>query len=581
MPDASSVLSESQTRGLWRYLRYLGASPREAAALSERVPQDLADRPDWGDEAGRLALLLEEGRKVLLAGMQAQGRKAPFKSLEEAEADWEAFAGADGGETRLDELREGLGELESAAQRTIELRYRRRCSRAQIGRRLGQPVEEIDPLLRGAESRLRQVLFPGLSDETRTGRDRILDLALREVLYEQPDPFPEVQRITKPTGPPSGMAPALTPARAKAKATDPFFNDPFANDPLEVSSSGEVEPPPPPNEGPDPFKDVRGPRNFPQIAHYRIDGEIAKGNMGVVYRAYDPKLGRSVAIKMMLASRETDPGLRRRFQNEARALARLNHPNVVRVHDCGEHQGSPYIVMALIEGESLQDRLDRKGRLSGKVAAKFGRALADALIHVHRQDVLHRDIKPLNVLVDRDERALLTDFGLAKDMAHNPHRTSVGIGTPGYWPPEQAYKDAGPIGPHSDIYGVGATMYALLTGHPPYGVGSTGQILARMKDPIRPPSEVAQGIDPAIEAIVLKCLARRPEDRYGSAGELRAALELYQRNPDRVPLGANSSPSVPTLGEGEGGDKLLWGLVAGLVGLSAVLLTIAVWLLLS
>ena len=551
-------------RGLSRYLRYLGASPLEAARLADRL---IAARdPQLPLSGAAEDPLRKEARQTLLSKLQELGRAPAFKSLEEAERDWLLFAGDDGGETRLNQLRESLGDLETGAARVVELRYRRRCSRAQITRRLGLGEDEVDPLLRGAEATLRAVAFPGDSDDA-PGRERILDLALREVLYEDPDPFPEVRRIQRapaaPSNPegmlsetgripieplvlpigegagagepaagePAAVAPA-GPAALPAPKSDPFANNPFEDDPLAVSSSDDVP------HGPDPFAKVKAPRMFPQIAHYRIDGVIAKGNMGVVYRGTDDKLGRSVAIKMMLADRETDPGLRVRFNNEAQALARLNHPNIVRVHDCGEHEGSPYIVMALIEGESLQDRLDREGQFVSRDAARIGRGLADALIHVHRNDVLHRDIKPLNVLLDKEQRPLLTDFGLAKDMAKNPHMTSIGIGTPGYWPPEQAFRDVGPLGPHSDIYGLGATLYALLTGQPPYGVGSTGQILTRMKRPLPAPSELREGVDPGLEAIVLKSLQRKPEDRYGTAGELRAALDLYIRNPERVPLGA-------------------------------------------
>ncbi|MBL4848514.1 MAG: protein kinase [Planctomycetes bacterium] len=556
-------------RGLSRYLRYLGASPPEAASLADRF---IADR----DPSQPLSNAPEDPlrRKVrtgILSSLQEKGRPPPFKSLEQAEQDWLLFAGPDGGEGRLVQLREALGNLEVAAARTIEFRYRRRCSRAQITRRLGLADGEINPLLRGAEATLRAILFPGAVDEERSGRERILDLALREVLYENPEPFPEVRSAEKPTKRPTvGRLAPPNDASPLKTTSDPFANDPF-EDPLAVSSAdadlGGVA-------GPDPFAKSKGPRRFPQIAHYRIDGVIAKGNMGVVYRGTDDNLGRSVAIKMMLADRETDPGLRLRFQNEGTALARLNHPNIVRVHDCGEHEGSPYIVMALIEGESLQDWLDREGKLSNRDTAKLGRALADALIHVHRNDVLHRDIKPLNVLIDKDQRPLLTDFGLAKDMGKNPHITSIGIGTPGYWPPEQAFRNVGPLGPHSDIYGLGATLYALLTGQPPYGIGSTGQILTRMKNPLPTPSELREGIDPidpGLEAIVLRSLQRNPTDRYKTAGELRAALDLYLRNPTGVPLGA------PQPRNGDPKEASPWVLAGILAVVGTVLVAALLW----
>ncbi|HBP16415.1 MAG TPA: serine/threonine protein kinase, partial [Planctomycetes bacterium] len=177
--------------------------------------------------------------------------------------------------------------------------------------------------------------------------------------------------------------------------------------------------------------------------------------MGVVYRALDPRSGRHVALKLL---HDTSERFRSRFQREAELLARLRHPHVVGVHGAGEVAGKPYLVMELIEGESLSERIRRRGRLSDQEAARFTAQVARGAGHAHAAGLVHRDIKPANVLLSSEgegERALLTDFGLARDLAveSDLSKTGVFLGTPGYAAPEQAAGQRDRISPASDVYG--------------------------------------------------------------------------------------------------------------------------------
>jgi len=234
------------------------------------------------------------------------------------------------------------------------------------------------------------------------------------------------------------------------------------------------------------------------IGPYAIEGELARGGVGVVYRARDPGLGRDVAVKLLHAGRGAAPNLRRRFQREAEALARLSHPHVVAVHAAGEAAGCPYLVMDLVPGASLQDRLDREGPLPVREAVGLAAKIARALEAVHAAGLLHRDVKPANVLLRAGDRApLLTDFGLAKDLDSSQTRLSKTgrfLGTPGFWPPEQARGRLSETGPAADVYALGATLYALLTGAraPVRGRGlhgeRPGRLRGRPRAPLRAPT---------------------------------------------------------------------------------------------
>jgi eukaryotic-like serine/threonine-protein kinase len=268
-----------------------------------------------------------------------------------------------------------------------------------------------------------------------------------------------------------------------------------------------------------------------RIGDYEIDAEVAKGGMGAVYSALDPRLGRRVAIKVLLGRAGGTDDQRRRFQREAHALARLRHPNIVAIHDVGEERGTPFLVMDLIEGRSLQARLEAEGPLSSHEAARIALALASALEHAHAQGVLHRDLKPANVLLSSDGQVLLTDFGLAKDLDGSASRLSQSgalMGTPGFSPPEQVCSSPDGVGPAADVYGLGATLYCALTGRAPHEGASVLELIgATLKAVPERPSKIRPGVDRALEAICLRCLEKRVERRPASAAVLSQELERY------------------------------------------------------
>jgi len=265
-----------------------------------------------------------------------------------------------------------------------------------------------------------------------------------------------------------------------------------------------------------------------RIGPYEVLDALGLGGMGTVYRARDARTGREVALKVVFAQRGAAARARRRTRTELEALLRLRHPHVVPALDAGEHAGAPYLALELVAGETLEARL-RRGPLAVDAAARLGRELADALEHVHRQGVLHRDLKPDNVLLRAaDGAALLTDFGLALDLEASRSRiskTGVFLGTPGYWPPEQARGELTALGPTADVYGLGAVLYAALTGRPPVGGGGVFDGFGSGRFP-RAPSvrEVRPDVPGWLSDVCGRCLEPAPEDRYGAAGEVERAL---------------------------------------------------------
>jgi tetratricopeptide (TPR) repeat protein len=269
------------------------------------------------------------------------------------------------------------------------------------------------------------------------------------------------------------------------------------------------------------------PRTPTTIGPYGILGEIARGGMGVVYRARDQRTGAEVAIKVLLAHGASEERHRKRFVRELRAMIKLRHPYVVPVLDAGEQDESPFLVMALVEGESLAERIEREV-LEPDHALALTRKLAQALAHCHVHSVLHRDVKPANVLLSPAGDPLLTDFGVAKHTDASQTAMTLagkGLGTPGYWPPEQAKGQLQAMGPASDLYALGGTLYAMLTGSAPHE-GSSPHMVAIGEATIHPPSASRPGLDPALDAIVLRCLQPDPQRRYPSAEALVADLDL-------------------------------------------------------
>ncbi|MFQ5793057.1 MAG: serine/threonine-protein kinase, partial [Acidobacteriota bacterium] len=264
---------------------------------------------------------------------------------------------------------------------------------------------------------------------------------------------------------------------------------------------------------------------------YRIDGFIKRGGMGAVYRATHLMLDKPVAVKLINPELVTSADIVRRFQREARAASQLNHPNIVTVHDLGQTEdGTLYIVMELVEGVSLKQLVKEEGPLQPERAVSFVRAIASALSLAHKNGVIHRDLKPQNIMICRDSEGVegpkLLDFGIAKTFeTEGPALTSTGmvLGTPQYMAPEQA-KGASVDG-RSDLYALGIILYEMLVGRVPFNDQSVPAVLVKqMSEPPRPPSQLRPELPPALESIVLQCLEKEPDARFGSAEELLRAL---------------------------------------------------------
>ncbi|RMG16280.1 MAG: serine/threonine protein kinase [Planctomycetota bacterium] len=294
---------------------------------------------------------------------------------------------------------------------------------------------------------------------------------------------------------------------------------------------------------------------------YLLCEEIGRGGMGVVFRARD-RAGRDLAVKCLLAGRGESARLRQRLRAEALAVAKLRHPNIIPVHDAGEVDGIPYVVFPYVEAESLGRRLAAAGPLSPRKAALLLERLADALAHAHERGVLHRDLKPDNVLLTKDGRPLLIDFGLAKllcDSLGGPTRSGQLLGTVGYLPPEQAL--GRPTDPRSDVYGLGAVAYALLSGRAPYENASCGPLDALRAVVEDAPGPLPEHVPRSLRGVVLRCLAKDPADRYPEMTALRADLRRFLSGRD---VGHARLPRVRPEGRGR-----LLSRVAALVSLAA------------
>jgi serine/threonine protein kinase len=271
----------------------------------------------------------------------------------------------------------------------------------------------------------------------------------------------------------------------------------------------------------------------PPVPGYQIVAELGRGGMGVVYKAWEIGLNRFVALKMIregaLAGREQQA----RFRTEAEAMARLQHPNIVPIYALGEHQGRPFFTMELARGRSLQQRL-LGPPFPVDEAVELVAILAGAVQHAHERNVIHRDLKPANVLQTGTgfNRVLITDFGLAKllDSASDLTRSGEVLGTVSYMAPEQAAGRARDVGPMTDVHALGAILYELLTGRPPFRGETPLETLdqIRSQEPL-PPSQLRVDVPPTLEIICLKCFQKRPEQRYTSAGALAAALQQFVR----------------------------------------------------
>jgi WD40 repeat protein/tRNA A-37 threonylcarbamoyl transferase component Bud32 len=307
------------------------------------------------------------------------------------------------------------------------------------------------------------------------------------------------------------------------------------------------------------------------VPGYEILGELGRGGMGVVYKARHLKLNRIVALKMILAGGHASPDDLARFHREAKAVARLQHPNIVQVYEVGTQEDRPFFSLEYVPGGSLADRLDGKPWPAAQAAALL-HALARAMYAAHKQDIVHRDLKPANVLLTAAGEPKITDFGLAKRLdGAETVRTQTGavMGTPSYMAPEQA-GGKGDIGPAADVYALGAILYELLTGKPPFEAATPlDTILQVLADDPVPPRRLRPKVNRDLETICLKCLEKEPEQRYPSVAALANELRRFRRG---EPIRARKAGARERL--------VKWArrrpAVAALVGVSALALVLLV-----
>jgi serine/threonine-protein kinase len=288
------------------------------------------------------------------------------------------------------------------------------------------------------------------------------------------------------------------------------------------------------------------------LGNHRIIAVLGQGGMARVYKAYQENLDREVAVKVLPPWYAADRSFVERFNLEARLVARLSHPNIVTVHDANEQNGHLYIVMQLVDGGTLKNRLDLLHR-SRKImdlaeAVPIFTQLASALTYAHEQGVIHRDIKPVNVLMDRSGRPILSDFGIAKVLAStesNLTRPGAGVGTPEYMSPEQC--QGGAVDGRADIYALGVMLFEALTGRPPFQ-GANYPALAHSHIYEMPPRPglLNPTLAPAVEQIILTALMKNPQQRFQRADDLAEALQKTLTN--QVPVAGYNTPPAQLAG---------------------------------
>lgn len=275
-----------------------------------------------------------------------------------------------------------------------------------------------------------------------------------------------------------------------------------------------------------------GDGGLPRLGDYELLEEIARGGMGVVYRARQLSLNRVVALKVVLHGPFSSADFVRRFRQEAQAVASLRHPNIVAIYEIGEQNGSHFLSLEFVEGRSFAE-LAKGQPLPARRAAGYLKTIAEAVQHAHQRGVLHRDLKPSNILLDVFDQPRVTDFGLAKLVNQDADLTVTGqvLGSPNYMPPEQASGKPSASAPTSDVYSLGAILYELLTGRPPFQGETLSSILAQVQsaDPV-PPRRLNPGTPPDLQTICLKCLQKEPARRYATAQALAEDLGRFLEN---------------------------------------------------
>ena len=281
-----------------------------------------------------------------------------------------------------------------------------------------------------------------------------------------------------------------------------------------------------------------------QLRDYAIEEEIGRGGMGTVYRARQLTLDRVCALKVLRLEFAANPQYRQRFLQEARSAARLNHPNIVTVHDAGEEDGKLFIAMHYVDGPTVADLL-RDGPLEPTEAIRIIEQVSAALDAAHRQGLIHRDVKPANILIGRDGQARLADFGIARVTAEaGLTATGMLVGTPAYMAPEQTSGESPTA--QTDIYQLGITAFELLTGQTPYaGRATPAMLVAHFQEPPPLAHEMNVALEPELSPVITKAISKLPADRYPSAGVFAAELASAARNPIADAAATVAAPELP------------------------------------
>jgi tRNA A-37 threonylcarbamoyl transferase component Bud32 len=458
--------------------------------------------------------------------LKGAGAKRRLVLVELVHADLEYRLRA-GEAARVEEYLERYPELVSEVEMVLDLiaaeyRLRRRAEPGlepeEYGRRFPQYAAELAGRLRewppcagpteNRPANLSERLLKILADyEEQRLQGRVV--SLEELCPDCPELLPEVQRQLGALAEMDGR-PCQPPESISSKST---------------LNAGPTQQP------------ATASQTLPTIPGYEIVEELGRGGMGVVYKARQIKLNRFVALKMILSGEFAGPDALARFRTEAEAVARLQDPNIVQIYEVGEVGGRPFFSLEYLEGGSLADKLDGTPLRSRK-AADLVEEVARAIHAAHKKGIVHRDLKPANVLLAADGTPKVADFGLAKQLGQEQGHTQSGaiMGTPSYMAPEQAAGKSKDIGPAADVYALGAILYELITGRPPFKAATPLDTVLQVlgTEPV-PPSRLQPKVPRDLETICLKCLEKQPGKRYASA--LALAKELNHRARSRSSLG--------------------------------------------